>query len=209
MRFILHMLLWLPLLSAGMLLMVLACSLLWLGLHGVMGWLLDLSTTWGPPRAWTVWQGFHPLAIWAHGLQTSRPVLLAFHGSSDVLVRVCLGMAGVSTVCGWTVMALHLAVRWLAVGTIGLVSGCRVVFEHDRTLHPKSVAAVLDLLVLGSFVGHGMPLFLTAVPGDNPLITPLARSTGVLVLALLVHTLSWFVWWSVDASIEPRSIRED
>jgi hypothetical protein len=148
MSFILHMLLLLPLLSAGTLLTLLAFSLLWLGLHGVMGWLLDLSTTWVPQRAWTVWQGFHPLAIWEHGLQTSQPLLLAFHGSSDFMARMCLGMAGLSTVFSWTFIALHLTPSWLAVGTVRIMSGGRVVFEHDRTLHPKTVAVLLDLLVL-------------------------------------------------------------
>jgi hypothetical protein len=205
---ILHMLLLLPLFSAGTLLTLLAFSLLWLGLHGVMGWLLDLSTTWVPQRAWTVWQGFHPLVIWEHGLQTSRPLLLAFHGSSDFMARVCLGMAGLSTVVSWTFIALHLALSWLAVGTIGITSGCRMVFNDNRALHPKTVAVLLDLLVFGLFVGFMMPMFL-AMPHPDSLTGHMAATLSVLVLALLIDALSRFIWSSFDSSVDSPRMLED
>ncbi len=208
MRGILNVLLFLPLLSAGTVLMLLAFYLLWLGLLGLMGWLLHLSTIWVPQSAWTFWRAFDPVVIWQHGLQVSRPLLLGFQVTTIFMDHLFFGMASLASIFGWTFIAWHLVSCWLGVSVAGWVGLYRFIRGQRDVIQPTAILALVDLFVVGLLMSIGMPLFLD-MPQPENLIGHMAATMSVLVLAMLIYALSRFIWSSFDSSVDSPRMLED
>jgi hypothetical protein len=211
MGFLLNLLLFLPLFSLGSILVFLTFYFAYLGLHGLMGWLLHLSTMGDPQSPWTFWHGSDPLAVWRYGLQVAKPSLLAFRQAEGIAVELFLGFAGLMQVMGWVCIALRMALSWLnVVVSFGASLGRWIVDNAGRlTIHPRAAVGVIDLIMAAILVGLCMPVFLRQPQRDLTPLDHLLATISVLLLFLTLHAIYEAVWRLLAQPIEPQPVIED